>query len=73
MDKMIANMMENTIVIDDAWIPATALEWFTWLSNEEQKTRNSYLAKPASMIADYRRERAITRDYEGREILELWR
>lgn len=65
------NTMENTIIIDDAWIPATALEWFTWLSEEEQKTQKSYLAKPASMIADYRREQAITHDYEGREILEL--
>lgn len=71
MDETMKNTMENTIIIDDAWIPATALEWFTWLSEEEQKTQKSYLAKPASMIADYRRERAITRDYEGREILEL--
>lgn len=63
--------MNNDFVVDDSWIPQTPLEWFGWLSSEERKTRESYLAKPANLIADYRREKAIADDYEGREILEL--
>ena len=57
--------------MNDSWIPASSDEWFQWLSSEEQKTRKAYLAKPATLIADYNRELATTRDYEGREILEL--
>lgn len=41
------------------------------MSSEEEKTRKAYLAKPANLIADYHKEVATTRDYEGREILEL--
>lgn len=63
--------MENINTIDDSLIPLTPLKWFAWLSSEEQKTRQSYLAKPSNLLADYRSEKAITRDYEGREILEL--
>ncbi|MDD2883095.1 MAG: DUF3883 domain-containing protein [Rhodoferax sp.] len=62
--------MKDT-VINDSWIPGSAEEWFVWLSGEERKTRDSYLAKPANLIAEYRHEKEITRDYEGREILEL--
>ena len=62
--------MENTI-INDSWIPNSAEEWFVWLAGEERKTRNSYLDKPTKLIAEYRHEKEITRDYEGREILEL--
>ncbi len=56
---------------DDSWIPNTPSEWFSWLTKEDSKTRKAYLAKPAILIADYRKENDITRDYEGREILEL--
>ncbi|QXE85551.1 DUF3883 domain-containing protein [Geomonas nitrogeniifigens] len=62
--------MKNA-AINDSWIPGSAEEWFVWLTGEERKTRASYLAKPANLIADYRHEKEITRDYEGREILEL--
>src|ERR1039457_6901362 len=63
-------MMKNT-AINDSWIPDTAEEWFVWLTGEERKTRDTFLVKPANLIAEYRHEREITRDYEGREILEL--
>ena len=56
---------------DDSRIPASIDEWFQWLSKEEQKTKQAYLAKPATLIADYNKELDTTRDYEGREILEL--
>ena len=36
-----------------------------------RKLDDAYLAKPAILIADYYQELATTRDYEGREILEL--
>lgn len=56
---------------DDSWIPNTPVEWFSWLTHEDSKTREAYLAKPAMLIADYLKENEITRDHEGREILEL--
>lgn len=52
-------------------IPPSAEAWDNWLTLEEGRTRAVYLGKPASLIADYRREQAVSRDYEGREILEL--
>lgn len=55
----------------DEYIPNSATEWFDWLKSEEKKSFASYRAKPATVIADFRRERAIARDYEGRELLEL--
>lgn len=63
--------MQDFQVVDESWIPDSSADWFSWLEREEQKARNAYLAKPATLIADYRKEKSITRDYEGREILEL--
>ena len=63
--------MTHTTKSDSSHIPATAREWYEWLSGEEDKTIAVYGDKPALLIADYHRERAIARDYEGREILEL--
>jgi len=57
--------------MDYSWIPQTQTEWLRWLSAEEAKTTKAYLAKPASLIGSYRSEIATTKDYEGREILEL--
>ena len=57
--------------MNDSWIPPSSEDWFKWLHKEEQKTRQAYLAKPATLIADYNKELATTHDYEGREILEL--
>ena len=63
--------MQYFKAIDDSWIPDNPAEWCSWLASEEKKACNSYLAKPATLIADFRKEKSITRDYEGREILEL--
>jgi hypothetical protein len=52
-------------------MPSTTKEWAEWLSSQEAKTRAVYMTKPTLLIADYYRELAISRDYEGREILEL--
>ena len=57
--------------MDDSCIPVTNQDWFDWLSHEEEKTCNAYIAKPENLIADYHKELDTTRDYEGREILEL--
>ena len=64
-------MMNTGTNTPDTWIPQTAREWHTWLVREEKKTIAAYRDKPSLLIADYHRERAIARDYEGREILEL--
>lgn len=63
--------MTHTTKIESTQIPASAQEWYEWLSREEKKTVAAYHDKPTLLIADYHRERAIARDYEGREILEL--
>ena len=63
--------MTRTAKIDSTQIPASTQDWYKWLSCEENKTVAAYHDKPALLIADYHRERAIARDYEGREILEL--
>jgi len=46
-------------------------DWTKWLSSQEEQRINIYSMSPDQLIADYRRERQITRDYQGREILEL--
>jgi hypothetical protein len=65
--------MSNAIneIVSDTTIFPTAREWYEWLVREEEKTVAAYKNKPKLLIADYRRERATARDYEGREILEL--
>jgi hypothetical protein len=55
----------------DTWIPESIADWNQWLLREERKTIAAYREKPSLLIADYRREKDIARDYEGREILEL--
>ncbi|MCE2570538.1 DUF3883 domain-containing protein [Motilimonas eburnea] len=57
--------------MDDTLIPSTSEQWFEILTAEEEKTKNSYFAKPSNLIRDYRSEIATSNDYEGREILEL--
>ena len=49
----------------------TSYEWIAWLSLQEEQRISIYSLSPDQLIADYRRERQITRDYQGREILEL--
>lgn len=63
--------MTHTTKIDNKQIPSSSQEWYQWLICEEEKTVAAYHDKPINLIGDYHRERAIARDYEGREILEL--
>jgi len=46
-------------------------EWASWITFQEEQRIQVYLLSPDLLIADYRREKQITRDYQGREILEL--
>ncbi|MDC2887611.1 hypothetical protein [Psychrosphaera algicola] len=57
--------------MNDSKVPETISEWHEWLSEEETKTLESYLAKPANLIKEFRSERATSEDYKGREVLEL--
>lgn len=63
--------MTHTTKIDNKQIPVSSQKWYEWLAHEEKKTVAAYHDKPINLIGDYHRERAIARDYEGREILEL--
>ncbi len=49
----------------------SASEWAEWLADAERRQREVYRLSPERLIAEYRREREITRGYHGREILEL--
>lgn len=51
--------------------PKDGSDWQVWLASRRELAFQVYALKPEQLIADYRRERAITRDYEDREILEL--
>jgi len=51
--------------------PFTITEWATWLADAERRLREVYRLSPERLIAEYRREREVTRGYHGREILEL--
>lgn len=58
-------MFEKDSILD------SQTDWTIWLSSQEEQRINIYSISPDQLIADYRRERQITRDYQGREILEL--
>lgn len=49
----------------------TADAWGNWLSELERVALKVYEIKPSQLVADKRREQGISRDYKGREILEL--
>lgn len=51
--------------------PTTEHEWADWLQQEKKLFSQVYALKPTNLIAEQRREREISTDYEGREILEL--
>ena len=57
--------------MENAPSPFTATDWAAWLEEAESCTRKVYKLSPERLIAEYRREREITRGYHGREILEL--
>jgi hypothetical protein len=47
------------------------LNWLDWLAEAERRLIEVYRLSPERLIAEYRREREITRGYHGREVLEL--
>lgn len=51
--------------------PQSSSEWFDWLEERQRSTLQVYTLEPERLIADFEREQGISRDYEGREILEL--
>jgi hypothetical protein len=46
-------------------------DWAAWLSQLEQETMNSFLAKPITAFSQYHHEKETAKGYHGREILEL--
>ena len=61
-------LLEQTSLSENHW---TTQDWFDWLAKEEKSTLNAFTSKPALLIGTYHQENETTRDYEGREILEL--
>ncbi len=51
--------------------PPNQTQWKEWLATEERNSKDDYLRRPKRIVAEYRREREVTRGYHGREILEL--
>ncbi len=45
--------------------------WSDWLAGQEQQTLKSFLAQPVHAFSMYQSELATSKDYHGREILEL--
>lgn len=46
-------------------------DWEAWISEHRNAAFQSFCYEPERLIAEYNREKALTRDYVGREILEL--
>lgn len=59
------------MTLQDQYIPQSADEWLEWIAEQEARTLRVYIEDPDRLIADYRREKQISRGYQGREILEL--
>lgn len=49
----------------------TAREWHDWILSQRRTAFEVYKLEPKRLVSDSRRERQLTRDYEGREFLEL--
>lgn len=47
--------------MNDTQITFSASEWAVWLAREADRLRRVYLISPGHLIAEYRREREITR------------
>lgn len=45
--------------------------WQQWLFEQESKTTQVYQDDPIRLLGDYRQEKHVSLDYQGREILEL--
>lgn len=59
------------MVIEENYIPQSADEWKSWLTEQEKTNIEVYLKQPQRLIQDYNTEKETTRDYIGREIFEL--
>jgi hypothetical protein len=61
--------MNNEFVVDTSkW--STEI-WESWIIEQNNKTKEIYKIRPADMISAYRRELGYSKEYHGREILEL--
>lgn len=49
-----------------------AEQWQGWFLQEERKLSALYQGSPKRLLADFRQERAMTDDYAGRELLEMF-
>lgn len=49
----------------------TSHDWLLWLKEQEESSLNEYRNRPLRLFADRSAEQSFTRDYCGREILEL--
>ncbi len=52
-------------------VPDSPEIWKSWLDEQEARTLRVFNDDPDRLIADYRREKQISKGYQGREILEL--
>lgn len=49
----------------------TAAEWHTWIAEQVRIREDVFMNAPGDMIAAHNREIGYTRDYHGRELLEM--
>ena len=68
---MVTNFPKNEYIDNRDCILSNPEDWYNWLSLQEQKWKAAYREMPERFISDFLNEQALTRDYEGREILEL--
>lgn len=52
-------------------VPTSPSQWRSWIAAELESHAETYERQPKRLIADFNRERRITTDYKGRELLEL--
>lgn len=68
LEQLLNKSSKQTTLSENSW---TGESWFKWLQQEESAALKAFFAKPSLLIGTYNQERETTRDYEGREILEL--
>jgi len=74
MKKNINYIEVKQLVIDSVETSNTSLTkdgWSEWLKQRQEMFKQKYCIDPDQLTADQRREQGISRDYQGREILEL--
>jgi hypothetical protein len=70
-NKGIDSLDNKNVRVDSDVTLTSDTEWKEWLSAREDNALKVYTLKPEQLVADQRREQGISRDYKGREILEL--